>query len=348
MANEEHFALLRQGHSGWNEWRIQHPWILPDFKAKIREGQLNRIVNYDLDQCNLSGVDLSYADLSNTNLGEADLSNADLSYANLSYSNLNKTNLNKANLYSANLSYTNLQGSVLSDVNLFAADLSGAALSGSDLSNAVIGFTTLACVDLSAVKGLITVKHLGPSSIGIDTIYRSKGKIPDIFLRAAGVSREFLECIHSQADQTIKYFTCFISHSRKDQEFCDCLYADLCSHDVQSWYFPEDATWGKSVWGEIDRGIKDYDKLVVVCSEHSLQSGPVLREIERALQREDRESKHVLFPLRLDDYLLEQWEHDRKDDLLSKVVGDFRGWNSSAAKYDAAFKKFLKALKAQE
>lgn len=124
-------------------------------------------------------------------------------------------------------------------------------------------------------------------------------------------------------------------------------YADLCHHEVPGWYFPEDATWGKSAWGEIDSGIKLYDKLVVVCSEHSLQSGPVQREIERALQREDREGKHVLFPIRLDNYLFEYWEHERKADVLTKVVGDFRGWNRSATGYDTAFQKFPKALQAQ-
>lgn len=35
-----------------------------------------------------------------------------------------------------------------------------------------------------------------------------------------------------------------------------------------------------------------------------------------------------------------------KADVLTQVVGDLRGWNRSAAKYDAAFRKLLKALKA--
>src|SRR5712692_7392980 len=98
---------------------------------------------------------------------------------------------------------------------------------------------------------------------------------------------------------------------------------------------------------EIDRSIKLYDKLVVVCSKYSLQSGPVQREIERALQREDREGKYVLFPIRLDNYIFDCWEHPRKADVLAKVVGDFRGWNRNAAKYDASFQRLLKALKAQ-
>jgi hypothetical protein len=41
-------------------------------------------------------------------------------------------------------------------------------------------------INLSEILGLESVTHHGPSSVGIDTIYRSKGQIPEIFLRNAG------------------------------------------------------------------------------------------------------------------------------------------------------------------
>jgi len=97
------------------------------------------------------------------------------------------------------------------------------------------------------------------------------------------------------------------------------------------------------VWGEIDAAIRHYDKLVVICSKHSLQSPPVVREIERALQKEDREHKNVLFPIRIDDYLFDEWDHPRKADVVTKVAGDFRGWNNLAT-YSKAFPRFLDAL----
>jgi hypothetical protein len=49
------------------------------------------------------------------------------------------------------------------------------------------------------------------------------------------------------------------------------------------------------VCGEIDTAIRHYDKLVVICSKHSLESPPVIREIERALQKEDREHAAISF-----------------------------------------------------
>jgi hypothetical protein len=113
------------------------------------------------------------------------------------------------------------------------------------------------------------------------------------------------------------------------------------------WYFYEDAKWGETVWGEIDRSIKVYDKLIVICSKHSLTSGPVLREMERALNREDQEGKDILFPLRIDGYLFDEWEHPRKADVMSKVVGDFTKWTDHDH-YQQSFERLLRDLKASE
>ncbi len=133
------------------------------------------------------------------------------------------------------------------------------------------------------------------------------------------------------------------SVSTKDEESAQRLYADLQARNVRCWKFDENAKWGEPVWGEIDTAIRHYDKLVVICSQHSLESQPAIREIERALQEEDRDHKNVLFPIRIDDYLFDEWEHPRKADVVSKVIGDFRGANDLAA-YSKAFPLFLDAL----
>ena len=133
------------------------------------------------------------------------------------------------------------------------------------------------------------------------------------------------------------------SYSPQDDDFAQRLYADLQAKDIRCWKFDENAKWGEPVWGEIDTAIRHYDKLVVICSKHSLQSPPVIREIERALQKKDREHRNVLFPIRIDDYLFEEWDHPRKADVVSKVIGDFRG-SDNLATYTKAFPRFLDAL----
>ncbi len=61
------------------------------------------------------------------------------------------------------------------------------------------------------------------------------------------------------------------------------------------------------------------------------------------MQKEDREHRNVLFPIRIDDYLFDEWEHPRKVEVVSKVIGDFRDWKTHAT-YAKAFPRFLDAL----
>jgi TIR domain len=95
-------------------------------------------------------------------------------------------------------------------------------------------------IDLSTVKGLDTMQHEGPSTIGIDTIYRSKGNIPEAFLRGAGVPETFITNIRALVESMspINFYSCFISYSSKDQGFAERLYADLQSKDVRCWFAP--------------------------------------------------------------------------------------------------------------
>ena len=337
MANEEHLRIRKRGVQVWNRWREENPDIRPDLSG----ADLNGVY---LLRADLSGAKLIRADLSGAKLIRADLSGAHLSGADLSGAYLREASLFDADLNGADLRGADLFQADLSGADLSGADLGGADLGGADLSECRVGYTVFADVDLSVSKGLDTVIHRFPSTIGIDTLFKSGGNIPDVFLRGCGVPDSFIEYARSLVGQAIQYYSCFISHSHSDRRFCERLHNDLQAKGVRVWYFPEDATWGKTVWGEIDRSIKIYDKLVVVCSQRSLRSGPVIREIERALQREDREAKNVLFPIRLDDHIFEVWKHPRKADVVAKVVGDFSGWDTDAAKYETSFQKLLQGL----
>jgi hypothetical protein len=319
VANEQHLRILKQGTDAWNRWRLENPEIVPDLSGA-------NLIRAGLSEANLIGADLRVADLSRADFSGADLRVADLRGADLSGAYLNGADLSGASLELAHFIRTEL--------------------SGANLSKALIGWTVFASVDLRGVKGLDKVHHIGPSTIGIDTVYLSQGEIPEVFLRGAGVPDDFIKYMHSLTGKALQFYSCFISYSDKDRDFVERLYADLQSNGVRTWYFPEDAKWGESVWGEIDRAIKIYDKLVVVCSQNSLQSDPVLREIERALRREDREHKNILFPITIDDYVFNEWEHARRDDVLNKVAGNFKDWRDPSS-YQKAFRKLLKGLQAE-
>lgn len=349
MANKAHLALFNQGLDVWNKWRNEHMWDEADLRGLRRSRRKLMRVDFRevmLDGACLRGTRLDHAWLYNAYLMKADLRGANLSFAKLGETFLNEADLRGANLTGADLTGADLTGADLRGANLAQAFFCGANLSGTDLSHAKCVTTTFVEMNLSSAKGLVAVEHHGPSFIGIDTIYKSKGNIPELFLRGAGVPENFITFMYSLTERAFDFYSCFISHSNKDKLFCERLYNDLQAKGIRTWYFPESAQWGNTVWGEIDRSIKVYDKLIVVCSKNSLNSNPVMREIERALNREDKERKNILFPITLDNYVFEGWEHPRKVDLLNRVIGSFHGWNRDATKYDAAFQKLLKALRA--
>ena len=370
MANEEYLKILKEGPEAWNQWRWENREVgVPDlseadlrgarlawadlsgvdlFKADLSAANLEdadvrgaRLHQADLRRARLGGTDLSIANLREAVLNGADLSRAYIRASILSRADLRDAQLIFANLSDADLSEANLRGADLANVNLSNSNLSGA-----DFSQAVLDGTRFGDNDLSQVKGLEAVQHNGPSTIGIDTVYLSKGNIPDEFLRGAGVPEAFIANMKAlvAAMEPIQFYSCFISYSSKDEEFSRQLYDSLRGEHVRCWRFAEDAKWGNPIWEEIERPIRKYDKVVVICSHNSLNSGPVLREIERALQREDREKRSVLFPIRIDDYVFEGWEHPRKPDVLSKVIGDFREWKERD-KYKAAFERLMRDLK---
>ena len=340
MANPEHIKILRQGTKAWNDWR-KHTPLRPDFSRADLSG-----VNLSL--ANLHGADFYEAYLCNANLYRADLCGAELCGADLTwgilyFANLSNADARGANLSGADLGETALCGADLSYANLSGTNLSGANLYQTNLSNTLFAETVLSNLDLKSVGGLECVEHRGPSPIDIRTL-RKSWPLPPVFLRGCGLPDDLIEYLPSLLNQPIQFHTCFISHSAKDRLFCERIYNDLQGKGVRCWFFPEDATWGKPVWGEIDQSIRVYDKLVVVCSKNSLTSGPVLREIERALQKEDKTGKDVLFPITIDSHIFKKWEHPRKADVLAKVVGSFADWKKSPEAYGKSLKQLIRSL----
>jgi len=150
----------------------------------------------------------------------------------------------------------------------------------------------------------------------------------------------YIEC----EEEIQKEVSCFLSYCNNDKVFSDKLYSDLIASGIKCWYFPEDATYGKRVWEEISKQIYSCNKVIVVCSKNSLNSAPVLREIERVLQREDDEKKDILLPIKIDNYILKKWNHPRKADVITKVIGDFQEWNNRT-KYRKSFNYIINAIK---
>jgi hypothetical protein len=199
--------------------------------------------------------------------------------------------------------------------------------------------------DLSLVKGLEAVNHVLPSTIGIDTIYLSNGKIPEVFLRGCGVPDNFIAYVGSLVGKAFEYYSCFISHSSKDQELAERLHADLQDKGVRCWFAPEDLKIGDKFRTRIDEAIRYHDKLLLVLSEHSVNSKWVEKEVETAFDKETADHT-VLFPIRLDDAVMQTDRAWAADIRRTRHIGDFANWKDHDA-YQKAFERLLRDLKAE-
>ncbi len=244
-----------------------------------------------------------------------------------------------------------LTGARLTGTYLTGADLTGTYLTGADLTGARMSDTILANVDLSEVHGLDKVVHVGPSSIGIDTIFRSKGKIPEVFLRGAGVPEMFIQYIPSLVEQPIQFYSVFISYSHADKPFARQLHDRLQGRGIRCWLDEHQLLPGQKIHVEVDRGIRQWDKVLLCCSQHSLTSWWVNNEIELAIQKEQRlwkergEEVLALIPLNLDGYMFNpEWHSGWKGQITERLAADFTGWEHSHVKFEEQLERVVKAL----
>jgi uncharacterized protein YjbI with pentapeptide repeats len=353
MTKAEQLQLLKQNTDSWNEWRENNPEVKIDFSKTNFRGM-------DLYGADFRKVNLSQADFSNANLRHAVFDSADLTHARIVEVCLNAASFHQAKLNNVRFLKADLSGTWLEEADfkystLDEVNFSFAKLDGADFSDTNIGWTTFGHNDLSTVIGLETVRHLGPSIIGIETLYNSRGLIPALFLSGAGLPDDFITYAHSIVGQAIEFQSCFISYSHIDEEFTRQLYSALRDAHLRVWFAPEDIKGGQKLYEQIEHAIQLHDRLLLVLSEQSLKSEWVITEVRKARKTEVRESRRKLFPIRLVDWkTIQEWEcfdADTGKDLAAEVreyfIPDFSNWKDYDA-FNVAFKRLLRDLRAEE
>jgi hypothetical protein len=358
MADEQHLKILKQGVGVWNRWRKEKHDVRPDLsRADLRRVHLRGadLWRANLQQANVSGADLVRAELGGADFAEAKLRGATLIGAHLFEADFFEADLREVDLREADLWKAYLWKANLRRASLFVANLSGAVLiradlRGADLSHARLQGTLLADLDLSEVRGLETTSHLGPSSIGVDTLQRSHGEIPEPFLRGCGLSDweieaarlyrpglshkeigDILDTIHDlRAHRPIQVNPLFISYSHADSPFVDHLEPYLDEQGIRFWRDIHHATSGR-LEKQIDRAMRHNPTVLLILSAHSAQSDWVEHEAGLARELEQELGRDVLYPVALDDsWKTYGWPERLRDPMREDHILDLTAWEDEA------------------
>src|SRR5262249_1254782 len=147
-------------------------------------------------------------------------------------------------------------------------------------------------------------------------------------------------------NEAIRHYSCFISYSSKDDAFAKRLYADLQNKGVRCWFAEHDMPIGAKIIDAIDEAIRMRDKVLLILSGSAIGSDWLEGEMRRALDEERTRNQVVLFPVRLDDAVMQTSEGWARLLLSQRNIGDFTGWKEQG-RYQKSFERLMRDLRVE-
>src|SRR5262245_43101166 len=187
--------------------------------------------------------------------------------------------------------------------------------------------------------------HFGPSIIDHRTLRRS-GPLPLIFLRGVGLPDNFIDYLPSLLNEPIQFYSCFISYSSTDQTFAECLHADLQNKGVRCYFAAHDVPVGAKITVALDEAIQLRDMVLLMLSEAAIASDWVEGEVTRALDEERKRKRVVLFPVRIDDAVMQTSEGWARLLQGQRNIGDFTRWKEHDS-YQKGFERLMRDLRVE-
>ena len=141
-----------------------------------------------------------------------------------------------------------------------------------------------------------------------------------------------------------RFHSCFISYSHADGGFAERLHSDLEEAGVVCFFAPKNLSIGALTRPALDENVRRHDKLLLILSKHSVRSQWVEQEVESALAKERAQGQMVLFPVRIDDSILEHqggWPELIRN---TRHIGDFTKC-TEATLYRQSFERLLHDLR---
>ncbi len=328
------------------------------YRSDLREADLSGAL---LNRANLRGADLRGANLEHADLDAVTLSTANLTGANLRRANLSRVNFNGANLTNADLTEANMNG-----VALTRADLSGAILErtdfyeaiindtatvGTKFAGAIMGYTIFQNCDLSQASDLAGIRHDAPSTVGLDTLLRSGLNIPPAFLMGIGAPREMLALLDATGNLPSMGGEYYISCAQNDIAFAERLRDHLRDRGIRTWVFAENFRGNALVdrrstseEEEIERWVRHYDKLIVVCSQAGLDSETFRNDLTQAKNLQSTRDQWLVYLVDPDGTLDNPRARAARNLTYEHVIFDMRGQDGPSDGYQAALNTLAENL----
>lgn len=382
MANADHVKAFEKGVKYWNNWRNVYSIDKPDLSRYVCFGPSD-CTNINLNDSNLSGsyflnVNFDQAKIQNCNWGDSEiincsLQNADLRNTSALFSKFNGSVFCNSNLSEFNSISCDFSGADFENVNLSRAILSASIFWGANLTNAILTDSDLSSVNFTAallrrtnfenakiaqtlflktsLNDAINLDSLFSkerSIIDIDTIIASKSQLSTLIIKIGIPMKSESHSLKILDDSKPSLYPVFLSHSSNDKIFATKLYNKLSSEGCQVWYDEHKIKPGDVIHKEIHKGIEQFDKLLLVCSQKSLNSWWVQDEIdktlakERALKIKHNKEFNLIVPIKIDDYI-HSWNHQYRSIIEKRSISDFSNWNNEQ-EFIAKTKELLEGL----
>jgi len=141
----------------------------------------------------------------------------------------------------------------------------------------------------------------------------------------------------------------YLSYGDTDLPFAERLFEALESAGVPVFFRHEHAVPGAKIHRSARKSIREYDHVILLCSERSLPAASVASELDEMLAREfeDGASERII-PVLLDDFLFNRWtprQPDIRQTILDRVPLDMKGADRDSVKFEKAFRRLLGALR---
>ena len=329
-----------------------------DFEGADLEGAILRNVyarNASFDAARFSGFGPQF-DLRSCRFRGAFFRECDFAEGNFDLSDLTEArfigcNFTRASLRRTRLASTSFQGCALQE-----AAFADSKLDGAEFVSCVFGATVLAGLDLSGVRfdgnqhlaSSYILDSIGPTvraEVSRDPESRLPSSTAD-FLVAAGVTPERLADLVSDAGRPLQTQPFFLSYSSADKAFAHRLVDDLHEAGLRVWMDVHEFQIGERIEDAISRGISSSGRVLLVVSEHSLRSSWIEKEVTKAVEAEGDAGRSILFPLRLDNAVLEQKDGHLGSLLRGRHIADFTRWQDDEA-YRRSFSRLVRDLTIQ-